>query len=174
MTPQPTLIPKEVQAQANFKPRKSLLHGSFPPRLLALFSWGQLDFLGAKKTLPQTNVAPKNGGFQLESPFHFQGICLFQGGYPQSEPSEEFQHLAWHLTPAAARCSRYCHQNDLNEESLFVETSSPPSEFGQLKNKNKKVWRIWGTRKIGEKTLVPSWELTYPFTKALLKMFFLS
>ena len=34
--------------------------------------------LGVSHTLPKTNIAPTNGGFQQESPFpgvYFQGLC---------------------------------------------------------------------------------------------------
>ena len=63
---------------------QSLKNFSFVPLDFAIYEKQQksistFDFcLGASLTLPETNIAPKNGGFQEESPFpgfDCQGLC---------------------------------------------------------------------------------------------------
>ena len=80
-------------------------------------------------------------------------------GRVNSHNLREISHLAWHLTPAAARCSRYCHQNDLNEESLFVEESSPPNEFAYVVKQKQESFDggCGALEKIGKNFLVDFW-----------------
>ena len=50
-------------------------HSYHPPQ--STMTYNDLG-LGVSHTLPKTNIAPTNGGFQQESPFpgvYFQGLC---------------------------------------------------------------------------------------------------